>query len=178
MHIDKDDLYVPWDFCEFHVGHPKGIVGRGHEHAPLKIKDRSFFSRFCLYHSKAASWIAGGIIRRSQDSRILVEILHDFLFIPNMIAGGEHIDSPVEKLISNFGRHAKTRSRIFAVQNREIDRELFLQLLEVMVDDGTPGFTDRVADEENFHRKRKTPQQACGITYLNLLIQVGFLSAL
>jgi hypothetical protein len=29
-----------------------------------------------------------------------------------------------------------------------------------------------------FMEKEETPQQACGITYLNLFTQVGFLSAL
>jgi hypothetical protein len=49
----------------------------------------------------------------------------------------------------------------------------------VFTNDRAAGFADGIADKENIHlEKRKTPQQACDITYLNLFTQVGILSAL
>ena len=75
-----------------------------------------------------------------------------------MIAGREDIDSPIEKLIGKPGRDAEPSRRILTIQNREIDLEVFLDWLEILPDDRTAGFADRVADKQNFHAEKVKPR--------------------
>ena len=49
------------------------------------------------------------------------QVRHDLFLIPDVIAGGQDIDSPIEQFIGNLGRDAKPAGGILAVQNREID---------------------------------------------------------
>ena len=65
--------------------------------------------------------LSGGIIGRPQDPRIFGKVRHDLFLVPDVIAGGEHIDAPIEEFIRNFRRHAKPGRGILAVQDREID---------------------------------------------------------
>jgi len=96
-----------------------------------------------------------------------------------MIPRREDIDSPIEEFIRKLGRDPEPSGRILAIEDREIDLEFFLKWFEVLADDCTAGFADRVADKQNFHAEKvKTPQQACGSPYLNLFTQVGALAAL
>src|SRR5437773_11903780 len=84
--------------------------------------------------------------------------LHDalpiyFFFVPDMVARGEDIDAPIEEFICDFGSHSKTRRGVLAIQDREIDLILLLQLLQILMNDGSTGFSNRVADKKNFHRR-------------------------
>src|SRR6185503_10588014 len=65
---------------------------------------------------------------------------------------------------------AEACGRILAIQNCQVGRKIFLELFQVVLHDRTTGLADRVTNKQNFHgEKRKTPQQACDATYLNLL---------
>ena len=60
--------------------------------------------------------------------------------------------------IGNLWRHAETGSRVFAIQYREIDREFFLQMLQILMDDRAAGLADGVADKKNFHGEKRKPR--------------------
>jgi hypothetical protein len=57
---------------------------------------------------------------------------------------------------------------------------LFLQLFQIMMNNGSAGLAYSVADKDNFHGNLSgwVPREACGLTYLNLFTQVGILAPL
>src|SRR5438128_3071562 len=101
MHIDKNDLSL--DFSYKPVGNPKGIIVRRHEHAPLQINH-------CIGDVFLSSLIDSparqvrGVVCRAKDSAshaVLIaighlEIIDDFAFVPNVIAGGDYVDAYLE----------------------------------------------------------------------------------
>lgn len=156
MHVDENDFDMFGDFREFCIGDSKRIVGRGHEHAALQIQNRRFLSRSCFQDGQAASRIVRGIIGRPQDPRIFGKVRHDLFLIPDVIAGGEDIDTPIEKFIRNSRCHAKPGRGILAVEDRQIHCVIFLQVFQLVMDNGAAGLSDRVSDKKNFHwEKRK-----------------------
>src|SRR5436309_6767916 len=187
VHIHKDGFDALRDFRELNVCYTKRIVSRRHKHPTLKIQNRRFFSRSCLQNDESAPRIVCRIIRGPEDSGVLAEVWHDLLFIPDVISRRKHIDSPIEKFIGDLRRHAKACSRILAIQNRQIDCEVFLQTFQAVMNDRAAGLADGVANKKNFHdfcvpwtvgrlprmarcgpAGSSWPAEACGTTYLNL----------
>ena len=78
---------------------------------------------------------------------MLIQIRQDFFLIPNVIARGEDVHTPVEEFVRDLRSDAKTRRGIFAIENREIDCMFLLQPVQVLVDDRAARPGDRIADE-------------------------------
>ncbi len=51
--------------------------------------------------------------------------------------------------------HAKPGRRILAIEDREIHCVIFLQVFQMMMDDGAAGLSDRISDKKNFHGEKR-----------------------
>jgi hypothetical protein len=64
---------------------------------------------------------AGRIIQRTQKTLFVLQQLHDFLLIPQMVAGGDGVHAVAEKFLGDVGRDAVAAGGIFAVGDDDIE---------------------------------------------------------
>ena len=172
VHVDEDDFDILGQLGQFRIGYPERIIGRGHEYAALKIEDGDPFAGLRFYQSYALPGIIGRIVRRPQNSGILIEVGHDFFLVPDVIARRQDVDTPIEKFVRNLRRYTKAGCGVLTIQDAEIDLIILLQVFQVLMNDGSTGLPDRITDKKYFHGKLGGgvgPREACGLTYLNLL---------
>jgi len=55
---------------------------------------------------------------------MIFETVHHLPLIPDVIAGGEHVDPQAEEIVGDLGSQAETSGRILAVGDYQIDGKL------------------------------------------------------
>src|SRR5205085_10133504 len=102
-------------FSQQGVGVAEGIVILRQEDAALKVDDgiRNLADdTLKKSHAGSTRGIVGGTEHAARGAvRIAVggvEVLNDFALVPDVIAGGEHGDVEVEKLVNDGGREAES----------------------------------------------------------------------
>ncbi len=71
---------------------------------------------------------ASRIIYRPEQPRLEIEKGDNVFLVPNMIAGRDHGHARAQKLDRDLPGNATTAGRVLTVDDRKIDRVLFLQL--------------------------------------------------
>src|SRR5437879_1660707 len=74
--------------------------------------------------ARRARWI----IYRPEQARFEIEKRSDVFLVPNMIAGRDHRHARAQKLDRDLPGNSATAGRVLTVDDRKIDRVLFLQL--------------------------------------------------
>src|SRR5207249_7313950 len=155
MNIDQNDLGL--DFLEQLIGDAKGIIIGGHKNPPLKVDDGIGYIVFAAFINAPARH-ASRIICRAQEPACeafiavgTLEVVDDLALVPDVIAGGEHIDSQLEQILRQRRGDAEAGGSVFSVGDDEVAAVLFDQLGEVLFDYGSAGAAEDIADEENAH---------------------------
>ena len=63
-----------------------------------------------------------------------LEIFDDLALVPDVVAGGHHVDAEIEKLFGQRRRNPKSRRGVFAVGDDEVSRMLFDELRQTFLD--------------------------------------------
>ncbi len=79
------------------------------------------------------------------------QVIHDFAAVPAVVAPGEHIDSVMEKFVSQARGDAESGSGIFTVGDDQIDFSLGHDVGETVANDLASRRANNVTDEENTH---------------------------
>ena len=79
------------------------------------------------------------------------EVVNDFAFVPDMVAGGEDVNAEIEQIFGQRGGDSKPRGRIFAVGEHQINAMLAHQILQAIADDCASGASENVSDEQSSH---------------------------
>ena len=80
-----------------------------------------------------------------------LEVFDDLALIPNVIAGSEHFNAEVKKLLSKLWSNAEAGSSVFAVGNDQVNVVLLHQLGQAFAHDSAAGASENVANKKNFH---------------------------
>src|SRR5690348_7301159 len=156
MNVHKDDL--GFDLLQQFVSFAERVVIRGHEYAPLQV-DNSVGHVVLASFVNSVPWQAGRIVCRPQQPacrtvRVAIcrrEVINDFALVPDVIAGGHHINSELEKIFGQRWSDAEARGGVFAVRQHEVNAVFTDQALQPFADDVPPRPPKDVANEENFH---------------------------
>ncbi len=84
-----------------------------------------------------------------------------FLFVPDVIAGGDAIDAGLVQVGRDQRRQAEAVGRVLAVDDDEIEIELRAQRRQMRDDRVASGSADNVTEKKNLHAKRST---SCSVT--------------
>jgi len=140
------------------VGLAKGVVAGGHKDAPLHVDNGILLAggQFAFIHSEAGC--ADSVIGRADDAaaahmRILRHghVFKNLFFVPDVVAGRDHVRTQVEELFRNRRRQAEATGGVFAVDDEQVNGVGFNDVPEVLVDDVAAGRAKDVADEEDIH---------------------------
>ncbi len=91
---------------------------------------------------------ARGIIERAQEARLGVDVGHDLLAIPDVVAAGDDGNTGAQKVDRDFRRDAASGGSVLAIHDDEINGMLALQLRQPGDDCVAARFTDDVAEEK------------------------------
>jgi hypothetical protein len=70
-----------------------------------------------------------------------------------MVAGSHNVDSPLEQLRYQRGRHPVAARKVLAVRHHEVDRTLVAQFGQVRLQDLASGLAYNISDEEYSHER-------------------------
>jgi hypothetical protein len=82
-----------------------------------------------------------------------LEVFDDLAFIPDMIAGGHHIDAKIEKFLGERRSDSKSRCGILAIGDYQIDRVLLAKLGQAILNNVPPRAAKNVSNEKNFQNR-------------------------
>ena len=82
-----------------------------------------------------------------------LKIFDDLALVPNVISGGHHVDTEIEKLFGQRRRDAEASGGIFAVGNDQIYGVLLAQFGEAIFYDRPAGTAKNVTNEKNFQNE-------------------------
>jgi hypothetical protein len=85
-----------------------------------------------------------------------VEVFDDFAFVPDVISGGHHIDTQIEKLFRQRRRDSEASRSIFAVGDDQIHGVLLAQFRQAIFYDRPPRAPKNVTDKKNFQETMVT----------------------
>ena len=78
-----------------------------------------------------------------------LKIVDDLPFVPDVIAGGHHVNAHLEQFFGERWRDAEPRRRVLAIGDDKIDRVLLREFGQTFPDDGSPRPPENVTDEKN-----------------------------
>jgi hypothetical protein len=99
---------------------------------------------------------AGRIIQRAQKAFFVGEQFHDFLLVPQMVAGGDDVHARGKNFPGGFGRDAGAAGGVFAVGDDEVERVLLAEFGNKFCNRAPARLSHDVADEKQFHGENLT----------------------
>ena len=80
-----------------------------------------------------------------------LKVIHDLALVPDVIAGGDHIDVQFEKLFGESRRDAEAGGRILSVGNHQVNGLIAHDAGQAVFDNGAAGASENVTDKKNAH---------------------------
>src|SRR5438105_4074446 len=79
------------------------------------------------------------------------EILHDFAFVPDVVAGGEDINAEIEQIFRQRGRDSETGGGVLAVGENQINAVVAHNSLQSVANNRPSGTAKNVTNKQNPH---------------------------
>ena len=161
--IDQDRRRVDaeLEFSEQLVQPGERIVERIHEEPAHQIDDEN-----ALLADRMKPPVGAGRslwkVRRAQHPRIPVEIGDDLTLVPDVIAGGQHIDFGIVKFAAEALGQAPARRRVLGIDDDQVEGEPTTQGRHVLFYGLTAGPSDNIATKQDFHTAPRR-EIACGV---------------
>ena len=95
----------------------------------------------------------GREIFRPENPRFFIEMGNDIALVPDMVAGGDHIDADAIEFIADFRRDTEPAGRVFTIHDDEIEVIAFAQHGNMLDHGLAPGPPDHIAAYQNSHRE-------------------------
>ncbi|MFA5092012.1 MAG: hypothetical protein WC483_05610 [Candidatus Paceibacterota bacterium] len=142
---------------DYPIEEPEWVVSHHiTEHPPQEVYHKD---RFCANSkqipafARHARWVVG----RSDDDAGVVgvgEHVEDVLPVPEVVAGGEEVDSRLDHLVDRLGRNALALRQVFAVTDDEVRLELIAKTGKRCFDRFPAYLGDDVSEDENLHASK------------------------
>ena len=128
------------------VHSPEWTIVVLHEHAPDDIDYQDV-----LENEVAAARQAGWEVEGPQDGGLRVQVLDDLLLVPDVVPGGDHVHSRIQKLIRCAGGKPESPGAVLGVSDNEINPELVLDARKQGAHGAPSRLADYVADHQYSH---------------------------
>ena len=125
MHVDEDRIGARAERTGFDLA-LDGIertVERIHEDTAKRVHDEKPRARRRLGQHRAAAGRAGGIVHRTDEARLALDMDERLAPVPGMIAKRDDVRTGLEKIVADSSGDTETASRVLAVDDGEIELE-------------------------------------------------------
>ena len=129
----------------------KRIVAGIHEQPQDDIGDQHEATVRRWKQAAALARRIGGIVGRTQQTGLGVEIGQDLALVESVVAGGDDIRARIEQSLGDIRRNAKTAGGVFAVHDGEIDGKLLAQFRQMILYRLASGPADHVTKKQHPH---------------------------
>ena len=103
-------------------------------------------------------------VQRAQQAWFLCDVINDLTLVPDMIAGGQHIDASREQRIANLRRHAEPASCVLAIDYQKIQFQLIAQPRRGIDNRIASAATHNVTKKQNPHHPVSTRRSPAGVS--------------
>ena len=134
----------PFRFGKAGVGFPEGAVDGRHKDASLQVQHH----RFAVHQPAPAG---GAVVVGGAQQRQFVKVGDDFLFVPDVVAGGHHIHAGGQQAAGGFERQAETAGGIFRIGDDQVDGQFAAQGRQQLRQSAAAGPADDVAYHQDAH---------------------------
>src|SRR5262249_7880575 len=157
--MEVHDYYFAGDLLQERIGLAKRIVGILHENASLKVDHRVALALLGCAFIDAYSGNALGIVRGTKHAAHPaagvtvdgVEIVDDLALVPDVIAGGEHLATYIEKFIGDSRCQPEAAGCVLRVGNDQVHAIALHDVGQMVVDDFSPGAAENITDKKDLH---------------------------
>ena len=125
------------------------IVERRHEDAAHHVDHADRLAGAGASEIAAAARHAGGEVGRAQQLRLPRDVVEDFLLVPDVIAGGHHVDAVAEDRVGDVAGDAESGGGVLDVGDDEVDGVPLDERGEAAPGDLAPRLAEDVADEQD-----------------------------
>src|SRR5262245_40450999 len=148
VHVDQDDLDRRLQRGELRVGAPERVVALAHEDPALQV-DYGDGDAADFAHPPAFAGDAGRVIRRAQQSRLLVDVFEYLLLVEDVVAGSHHVNAGGEQVFSDSRRDREATSGVLDIRDHKIDLALRTHIMEPFFERPTTAASDCIAGHQN-----------------------------
>ena len=152
MKVDQHQRRALADALDLALRDAERIVDRRHEDAAHHVDDADLVALLRAGDQRAAARHAVRIVRGPQQARFEHDVVQDLFLVPDVIAGGHHVDAGFQDRVADLARHAEAARRIFRVGHHEVDLVALDQRPQRPDDEVAADLAKDVTDEEKRHR--------------------------
>jgi len=150
--VEVNDLHahVGPEVFQFLFRGAEGAVHRGHEDAAGEVEegDRAVAG---VEDDDAAAGGAGREVGGPEQVVQLSQLGDQVFFIPDVVAGGEHVNAQAEEFVVDVQGQAETAGRVFDVDRDQVHVVALDQFGQEAGQGAPSGLADHVAEEEQVH---------------------------
>jgi hypothetical protein len=147
MKVDKDDGCTTLQFFQQSVSGTKRAIEIVHEHTTFEIQHGHFDAAWGGVDTTSPPWGSRRIVGRTQQAHLLVDTGQHFLFVPNMVAGGNDIDPGIKEFPDRIGGDPETGGGIFAVGDNQINIVSVDQPAQTLAQGKSPRLPDDITNK-------------------------------
>ena len=148
--IDEPHLDRRVELGQDLVGLAERAIGGRHVGAALQIDHGALHAVARAQHDHAAARRVG-VVGRPQQPRLAVQVIVELALVPDVIAGGEHIQPHGEQLFGDGRSDAEAAGGVLRVGDGQVDVVGLDDVLQVVGDNPASRRGENIADKENVH---------------------------
>jgi len=146
--VHHDDFGTLAKPAEQGFPHREGTTDAGHIDTPLEV-DNADGNLFLGDQVVSRARNSRGIVLRSQDAIIFLQEGKDLFTLPNVVTGGDNIDSRFEQPFRRLGGDSQSFRSVFTVRNDQIRSCFFEETLQAPKHGPTARLSDNITEYEN-----------------------------
>ncbi len=151
MHVHEHEGDIFGNFRELAISFAERIINRSHEHAALQIEHGIFHAILRRAEVEPAARIAVGKICGTQQPRLMGHKLQNLFFVPAVIAAAKDGDIRSQQLFGDPRGDAKSRRRVLAIGDDQVDLFLRDNVSQPIVNDLPSRRADNVSHKQYAH---------------------------
>ena len=158
LRVEVDELHLDGgiELAQDLVGLAERAIGGRHVDAALQIDHGAIDAAAACDTYRTPLPGAFGVVGGTQQARLPRQVIEDLALVPDVIAGGQHVEPEREEVLGDRRRNAEAAGRILGIGDRQVDVIRRDDVLQVIGDDAAAGRSEDVADEENVHARAFT----------------------
>ena len=146
VNVDNDHFDRVADLLQLAIGGVKRVVARRHEYVAHELHHRHVGAAGGLTNHFSLARIASRVIRRPDHVIVVIVVIDELFFVPDVIAGRVRVNRQLRQLLHNRFGHPEAAGGVLDVDDREVDLLAVDHVLELLMQCAPARLADHIAD--------------------------------